>query len=278
MLGLKVMDKEILKEIFLLLIEVIKAFCEIIWKKIKGFFCLIWDRFFGVTDISSPDRVEEQEWGATGEDTWPIVPDGPLVRKEESQPRGKREEVVSAPIIPELPEDYGDNRMVLMVRDPECLFAYWEPRKDVVDNILNALGSMAHSAKMVLRVYDVTDVIFNGNNAHTYFDIEVTGGARSWYIHTGKPNRSFCVDIGFLTPNGTFRLIVRSNQVKTPPAGVSEVVDETWMSIEALYEEIHATEGFGSSESVREKAHKGWQEVIKESVSSFETSRVSPPA
>ncbi len=277
MSGLKVMNKKILKEIFFLLIEVIKAFCEMLWKKIKGFFCLVWDRFFGVTDISSPDRGEEQEWGDTGEDTWPVASEGSLVRTEEPQPQGKREEATYAPIIPELPEDYGDNRMVLIVRDPECLFAYWELRKDVLSNILNALGSMAHNAKMVLRVYDVTDVIFNGNNAHTYFDIELTGKARSWYIHTGKPNRSFCADIGFLTPNGTFRLIARSNPVKTPPAGVSEVVDETWMSIAALYEEINAAEGFGSSESVREKAHKGWQEILKEGVSSSETSHVSPP-
>lgn len=272
------MDKEILKEIFLLVLEIIKAFCEILWKKIKGFFCLIWDRFFGVTNISSPERGEEREWGDTGEDTWPVAPEGSRVRAEEPQPQGKREGVVYAPVIPELPEDYGDNRMVLMVRDPECLFAYWELRKDVLGNILNALGSMAHSAKTVLRVYDVTDVIFNGNNAHNYFDIEITGGAQSWYVHTGKPNRSFCADIGFLTPNGTFRLITRSNLVKTPPAGVSGVVDEAWMCIDALYEETPVTEGFGSSESVREKAHKGWQETIKEGVSSFETSRVSPPA
>lgn len=271
------MDKEILKEIFLLILEVLMALCEMLWKKIKGFFCLIWDRFFGVADISSPDRGEEQEWGDTGEDTWPVAPKGSFVGSEEPQPPVERKEAVYAPIIPELPEDYGDNRIVLMVRDTECLFAYWEHRKDVLGNILNTLGSMAHSAKMVLRVYDVTDVIFNGNNAHNYFDIEVTGGARSWYIHTGKPNRSFCADIGFLTPNGTFRLIARSNPVKTPPAGVSEVVDKTWMSIEALYEGISATEGFGSSESVRERAQKGWQEILKEGVSSPEAPRVSPP-
>ncbi|TVM03022.1 MAG: DUF4912 domain-containing protein [Candidatus Brocadia sp. WS118] len=270
------MDKEILKEIFLLILEVIKAFCEMLWEKIKGFFRLLWDRFFGVADISSPERGEVQEWGDTGEDTWPVTSKESFVRTEESLPPKERKGMADTPAIPELPEDYGDNRIVLMVRDTGCLFAYWELRKEVLDNILNTLGSMAHSAKMVLRIYDVTDVIFNGNNAHTYFDIEVTGGTRSWYIHTGKPNRSFCADIGFLTPNGTFRLIARSNPVITPRAGVSEVVDEAWMSIEALYEGIGVPEGFGSSESVFERVCKGWEEIQKESVSSPEASRVLP--
>ena len=269
------MDKEILKEIFLLIIEVIKAFCEMLWKKIQGFLCHVWDRFFGVTDVSSLGEGEEQEWGVTGEDKWPTIQKAPPVKSEEPQPGIERKEIRDVSTIPELPENYGDNRIVLMGRDTEWLFAYWELRKDVLDNILNTLGNLAHSAKMVLRVYDVTDVIFNGNNAHNYLDIEVTGGTQSWYIHVGKPNRSFCADIGFLTPNGTFRLIARSNAVMIPRSGVSEVVDETWMSINALYERVSAPAGFGMSESVFKRPHRDWQEILKEDVSSSESPRVS---
>jgi hypothetical protein len=138
-----------------------------------------------------------------------------------------------------------------------------------MDGVLNTLGSMAHGAKIVLRVYDVTDVIFDGSNAHKYYDIEVAGGARNWYIHVGEPNRSFCVDIGFLTSRGGFRAIVRSNTVRTPRAGVSEVIDEEWMGIEEIYEKVYAPMGLGISESVFERAHKGWLEIQKEGVSSL---------
>jgi len=267
------MDKDIMKEIFLLIFEIIKAFCEIVWKKIKDFIGLIWYRFFGMADVSSGEQAEEQEWGVTGEDEWPIAPEAPPVKPEEPQPGIERKEAVAvyAPTIPELPDSYGDNRIVLMVRDPEWLFAYWEIRTDVMDSVLNMLGSLAHGAKIVLRVYDVTDIIFNGNNAHKYFNIEVTGEARNWYIHVGEPNRSFCVDIGFLTPNGTFRILSRSNTVRTPRTSVSEVVDEKWMSIEELYEKVCAPIGLGISESVFERAHKGWQEILKEGVSSPES-------
>ncbi len=265
------MDKTIIKEIFLLIFEIIRVFCEIAWEKIKDFIGLIWDRFFGMADVSSIERAEEQEWGVTGEDDWAIAPEAPSGEPEELQPGIERKEVVYAPAIPELPGNYGDNRIVLMVIDPEWLFSYWETRKDVMDSVLNTPGNFAHGARIVLRVYDVTDVIFDGSNAHKYFDIEVTGGAQSWYIHVGEPNRSFCVDIGFLTRNGIFLTLSRSNTVRTPRTGVSEIVDEKWMGIEALYEKICAPMGSGISESVFERAHKGWQETLKEGVPSSES-------
>ncbi|MFN3532987.1 MAG: DUF4912 domain-containing protein [Candidatus Brocadia sp.] len=266
------MDKGIMKEIFLLIFEIIKALCEILWKKIKNLVGLIWDRFFGMADVSSEERAEEREWGVTGEDKWPTVPEAPPVEPEVPQPVTERKEIIYVPAIPELPDNYGDNRIVLMVVDPEWIFAYWEMQKDMMDSVLNALGGMAYGAKTTLRVYDVTDVIFDGKNAHKYYDIEVTGGARNWYIHVGEPNRSFCVDIGFLTSQGIFRTLARSNTVRTPRAGVSEVVDEKWMGIEEIYEKVYAPMGLGISESVFERAHKGWQEILKEGVSSPESS------
>ena len=265
------MDKNIVKEIFLLTFEIIKALCEIVWKKIKGLIVLMWDRFFGLADASR-EQATHQEWGVTGEDQWPSDPEVPPVKQEELQQRVETKEIVYAPKTPELPDAYGDNRIVLIVRDPEWLFTYWELRKDVIDSAWNTLIPLADWAKTILRVYDVTDIIFNGYNAHKYFDIEVTDGARSWHIHAGEPNRSFCVDIGFLAPDRTFRVLSRSNIVRTPRMGVSEVVDEEWMSIKELYEKAYIPMGRGISESVFEKAHANWQEVLKECVSSPESS------
>lgn len=260
------MNKEIIKEIFLLALDVIKALCGLIWKKIK---CLVWDRFFA-TSVSSHEKAMEQEWGVTGEDKWPSTPEAPSGEQKESQQRTERKESVYIPIptTPELPDNYGDNRIVLMVRDPLWLFAYWEIRKDVLDRVRSALGVLAHNTKIVLRVYNVTDIIFNGSNAHKCFDIEVTGGARDWYIEVGEPNRSFCVDIGFLSPNGTFRVLARSNTVRMPRMSISEVVDEEWMSIGELYEKVYVPMGRGVSESAFERAHGNWQEALKEDVSS----------
>ena len=267
------MDKDIIKEIFLLILEIFKALCEIVWKKVKKHLQSDMGQVFGLADASK-EQVTYQEWGVTGEDEWPSAPEAPSVKQEEPQQRveTKEIEIVYTPKTPELPDDYGDNRIVLMVRDPEWLFTYWELRQDVIDSTRNTLVPLAEGAKTILRVYDVTDIIFNGYNAHKYFDIEVAGGARSWYIHAGEPNRSFCVDIGFLAPDGTFRILSRSNTVKIPRMGVSEVVDEEWMSINELYEKAYTPMGRCISESVFERAHANWQEALKEGVSPPESS------
>ena len=132
---------------------------------------------FGMADASK-EQVTYQEWGVTGEDNGrALLKHHPSIRKNHNK-RVETKEIVYTPKTPELPDAYGDNRIVLMVRDPEWLFTYWELRKDVVDSARNALIPLAESAKTILRVYDVTDIIFNGHNAHKYFDIEVTDGAR----------------------------------------------------------------------------------------------------
>lgn len=258
-------------EIFLLIIEIIKAFCEIVWMMIKGLFCLVWDRFFGLADASK-EQAAQQEWGVTGEDEWPAAPEIPSEAKEEEpQKRAETKEVASLPKVPELPDAYGDNRIVLMVRDADWLFAYWELQKDVADRARNTLSSQAEGIKTILRVYDVTDIIFNGCNAHKYFDVEVTGGARSWHIHTSETNRSFCVDIGFLAPDGTFRVLSRSNTAKTPRIGVSDIVDEEWMGIDELYKMAYVPMGHSISESVFERTPALWQEALIKWASSSES-------
>lgn len=256
------MDKNITKEIFLLVIDILVAVCEILWKKIKGGFRRFWDVFFGMADVLSREQAPEQKvWGDTGEDTWPAAPEAPREIKQE--PEQKREPQRKAetkayppppPSVPELPDGYGDNRIVLMVRDPLWLFTYWEIRKEVLNAVLNTLGPLAHRAKTVIRVYDVTDIIFNGNNAHHRLDTIVTLESKNGYLHVGLPDRVLCAEIGILTANGTFRILARSNTVRTPRVDVSEVVDEKWMCIELLYEKVYVPMDFSISEFVFKRA------------------------
>jgi hypothetical protein len=158
---------------------------------------------------------------------------------------------------------------VLLVRDPWWLHAYWEVRLQKQDELRAKLGNdLYNRSKTVLRVYDVTDIIFNGKNAHSYFDLEIKGGADNWYIDVGKPNRSWCVDIGLLTPDNRFFLFARSNVVRTPRFGMSEVTDEEWMSQEEEYWKLFGVAGgfgFGSSPL---KIKKQFRRRFKEEISS----------
>jgi hypothetical protein len=151
----------------------------------------------------------------------------------------------------ELPRGYGNDKIVIMVRDPFWLFAYWEVTAKKIDEIKTRLHERFNGAKLILRVYDVTDINFNEKNAWKTVDIEITGGADNWYINLTEANRSYIVDVGFLTADGEFVLCARSNCVTTPRDGAANVVDEEWLTEE--YEKVYALSGgFGIGKSSEE--------------------------
>lgn len=146
-----------------------------------------------------------------------------------------------------LPRRYGVDRLVLMVRDPYWLYAYWEISATRQEEFNSVYGPRAwESTRPVLRVYDVTGVDFNGSNAVGYTDISIQEEADSWHIHVGQPNRSYCVDLGRKFPDGRFVTLLRSNVVTTPRSSLSECLDEEWMWIEELYRGLYFPYGVSS--------------------------------
>lgn len=148
-----------------------------------------------------------------------------------------------------LPSGYGDNRIVLLARDPYWVYAYWEISRQRRELASQELGETYHKCRLILRVYDVTDIIFTGDNAHHYFDIGITDEANNWYINVGKAGRSYCLDMGLLTPDKRFIILARSNVVKTPLDRPSDVIDEEWMILPEDFQKLYALSvlGFGSS-------------------------------
>jgi len=135
----------------------------------------------------------------------------------------------------ELPQGYGSTKIVLMVRDPYWLHAYWEIAEDVSETVTSALGPDGwYTSTRALRVHDVTDVEFDGSNARRTIHIDINNDANNWYISVDRPNRAYCAELGLVSPEGRFVLLSRSNVVRTPRAGVSEVIDEEWMTISAI--------------------------------------------
>jgi uncharacterized protein len=162
--------------------------------------------------------------------------------------------------VEELPGSYGKDKIVLMVRDPWWLYAYWEVISQTWEKLSRRYGDAFNSAKVVLRVYDISQIIFNGANAHRWFDIEVGFGANNWYIDTAGPGRSWCVDIGIRLLNGEFIMIARSNTVHAPLEGPSWITDEEWMIPEDIFARLYGMGfGFGRSSPVG----KAWQERMR---------------
>jgi len=171
-------------------------------------------------------------------------------------------QVVRAPrVMPqELPYQYDRDRNILQVRDPWWLHCYWEVRTATWERLKYELKDDFYRAQKVLRVYDVTSIIFDGTNAHRFFDIQINEHATNWYIDSGGSGRSWCVDYGLLLPDGRFITIVRSNTVTTPIEGPSWITDEEWMIPEEMFARLYGM-GFGLGRS--SPVGKAWQERVR---------------
>ncbi len=168
------------------------------------------------------------------------------------------------PQITDLPTSYGDTKIVLLPRDPWWCFAYWEIGEQTKHEILSLYGE---NVKYVIRVYEVTNVInFDGKNANKYFDIEINPFANNWYINVGEPNRSWCVDLGVITPDGKFVVIARSNVVIMPRYGVSQLTDEQWAVLQREFERLLELSGVSmigkGSFDIAKLMRERWEELL----------------
>ena len=175
---------------------------------------------------------------------------------------GPEAQAVKRPAISwDIPSGYGRDEIVIQVRDPWWLHAYWELTPSTINRLSRELGDTFNSAKRGLRVYDVSFIVFDGTNAHHFFDIEVGNDANNWYIDTQGPGRSWCVDLGLKLADGRFITVVRSNVVTTPLDGPSWLTDEEWMIPDDLFARLYGMGVGAGSSPVGIK--KLWQERLK---------------
>jgi hypothetical protein len=152
-------------------------------------------------------------------------------------------DVDPAPMPQNIPWGYGYDRVTGMVVDPERLFVYWEVTDDAVAAARAGLGGAGAGAWLNLRVYDITGRLFDGTNAHSYFDHQVGRNDRQWFFAINKPTSSACVEVGLKSEEGYFAKIVRSGRIEFPrreplPGGPVE-----WLTVRASGEIHHGAAG-----------------------------------
>jgi len=167
------------------------------------------------------------------------------------------------------PYNYGDTRIVLMVRDPRWVHAYWEITEEKYKEARQALGRDLDGSREILRVHTTS------REPWASFDITIFPGARNWYINVPEPGSSYVVDIGYLATDGRFILMARSNAVTTPREGMSDIIDEEWMTID--FDRIYALSGgFGIGKSSGEIKKLMEKRLLNQSASGWLSSLSSP--
>ncbi len=205
----------------------------------------------------------------------------PGVKEAAPAPSAMMSEVAGPTIKPvveaqfSIPSGYGDHRVVLMVKDPWWLYAYWEIQPATDRAARSQLSPQeVIGLQSILRVYDVTGVDYPSQSAIRSFDIPLSGLATNWYVHSNAPNRSFMVEVGLLTTSGRYVMLVRSNRVTTPRFGPSDVIDPNWTLGDQAYWKL-----FGSSAGIGVGGSPtAWARQAQELFDNWPSAALLPPA
>ncbi len=103
-------------------------------------------------------------------------------------------------------------KVVLAATSPSQVHAYWRIPPQVIRNARSALGERARGAAFVLRFHDVSDILFDGDNAHSSFDIPVALEEGRRAVEVNAPGRCYLCELGLRTESD-FLALTQSNTV-----------------------------------------------------------------
>ncbi|NJL88842.1 MAG: DUF4912 domain-containing protein [Coleofasciculaceae cyanobacterium SM2_1_6] len=128
--------------------------------------------------------------------------------------------------LPDLPSGYGESRIVLMPRDPQWAYAYWDIPNDHKEELRRQGGQ-----QLALRIYDVTDVDINYQSPHSVQEYPCDELAREWYLPMPVSDRDYAVDVGYRCADGRWLVLARSAPVRVPPVYPSDWIEDHFITV-----------------------------------------------
>jgi len=138
----------------------------------------------------------------------------------------------------DIPWGYGQDRVTAMTVDPERLYLYWELTDEAIERARAGLGPSGPDAWLNLRVYDVTNRIFDGTNAHSYFDHSISRTDRQWFFFLGRPTSTVVAEVGLKSSEGYFVRIARSGRVDFPRREPASPGGVEWLTVRTARGEV----------------------------------------
>ncbi|WP_088893957.1 DUF4912 domain-containing protein [Leptolyngbya ohadii] len=128
--------------------------------------------------------------------------------------------------LPDLPGGYGESQIVLLPRDPQWAYAYWDVPAEAKEQARQQGGT-----RFALRFYDVTNIDFSRQKPHSLQQYECDEMARNWYIPVPLSDRDYIAEIGYVTNDGGWIMLARSLPVRVPPVYPSDWYSEQFVTI-----------------------------------------------
>jgi hypothetical protein len=148
----------------------------------------------------------------------PVAPP-PSVTANPPIPDKKSKDAPAYEFLGYLPDSYGTRKLFLVPRDPHILFAYWDLNADQYQSAARA----AHDGKVFLEVY----VPGEGRVQQ----IHIWACHKNWYLQVNRPDTSFVAQLGYYRPDGSFEILARSTEIRTPRDTLSPNTDARFVTI-----------------------------------------------
>ena len=148
-----------------------------------------------------------------------------------------------------IPESYDVDSLVLMPVDPSTSFCYWYISANTNDEYKEYLSES--NGKYNIKMFTTSEG----------FSIEIqdinVDNSGNYYFHHYLAGKVVWAEIGVINPNGEFLPILSSKKVTMPNDRLSDVTDETFMTVKEHYSEILKLSG------IQDKTHPGSLEFHK---------------
>lgn len=128
--------------------------------------------------------------------------------------------------LADLPAGYGESRVVLMPRDPQWAYTYWDVPNEHKEQLRWQGGQ-----QLALRIYDVTDINIEYQSPHSIQEYPCDELAREWYLPIPVSDRDYVVDIGYRCVDGRWLVLARSAPVRVPPVYPSDWIEDHFVTV-----------------------------------------------
>ncbi|MCM0593918.1 MAG: DUF4912 domain-containing protein [Gloeotrichia echinulata IR180] len=128
--------------------------------------------------------------------------------------------------LADLPAGYGDSRIVLLPRDPQWAYTYWDIPNEHKQELRRQGGQ-----QLALRIYDVTDIDLDYQSPHSLQEYPADELAREWYLPIPVSDRDYVIDIGYRTADGRWLVLTRSARVHIPPVYPSDWIEDVFVTV-----------------------------------------------
>ncbi|MDZ8236840.1 MAG: DUF4912 domain-containing protein [Nostoc sp. ChiQUE01a] len=128
--------------------------------------------------------------------------------------------------LPDLPSGYGESRIVLLPRDPQWAYTYWDIPNEHKQELRRQGGQ-----QLALRIYDVTDINIDFQSPHSIQEYPADELAREWYLPVPVSDRDYVIDIGYRAADGRWLILARSARVHIPPVYPSDWIEDVFITV-----------------------------------------------